>query len=88
VTARLAAAALVSAVGVGFAAGCGGSDEARDRGGSEVARTDVSAQVAARRLLAKQEMEGGCDCTGEARARERLADGRATRRTQPVVLGG
>jgi hypothetical protein len=85
-TARLAAAALVSALGVGFAAGCGGDEAARERGGVEADRPDVSAQVAARNLLAKR--EGGCDCTGEARARERIADGRATRRTEPVVLGG
>ncbi len=32
--------------------------------------------------------EGDCDCTGEARALERLADGRAKKQTGTVTLGG
>ena len=86
-TPRIAIASVVCALAVGAAAGCGGGEAARDRAKAEAAVPAVSAQEAARRLLAEQ-IKGDCDCTGAVRAKERLADGRATRRTQPVVLGG
>ena len=87
--ARLASGVLVGVLAVAAATGCGGNagggKTAPRREGA--ARPEVTAQVAARTLIATT-ARGGCGCTGEARARERIADGRATRRTEPVVLGG
>lgn len=84
---RVAVASVAAALAVGAAAGCGGGDATPDGPKVKPGGPAVASQEAARRLLAEQ-IKGDCDCTGAARAKERIADGRATRRTQPVILGG
>lgn len=70
----LLALAVVGAVLAVGAGGCGGEEP--------------SSRPASPSTVALVSGEGGCDCTGEARARDRIADGRAVKRTGTVTLGG
>ena len=73
----------LAAVGLALlVSGCGGSETATNA----KPRADVSAQQAARTLLAQLD-EGGCDCTGAARAQARIDDGLAVASTGTVTVG-
>jgi hypothetical protein len=72
---RLAAAALLA---VALAACGGAADPPRaDPAPAETGLTKT--QIAAKKLLAALD-EHGCDCTGEARAKQRIEDGKAVKR--------
>jgi hypothetical protein len=68
-------------------AACGGTDQNGQTGqtprASKPAKTKT--QLAAEKLL-KQLDGSDCDCTGEARAKERIENGKAVRHEGSVVL--
>jgi hypothetical protein len=68
-------------------AACGGTDQDGQTGqappASKPAKTKT--QLAAEKLL-KQLDGNDCDCTGEARAKQRIEDGKAVRHEGSVVL--
>jgi hypothetical protein len=76
---RLALAAVLTLA----LAGCGGGQTPRaDPAPAETGPT--KAQIAAQKLL--DALDGDCDCTGEARARQRIDEGKAVQHSGSVVL--
>ncbi len=64
---------------------CGGGEQSPPVATAPAEPTKT--QLAAQKLLDQLQAEtGDCDCTGEARAKERIANGKAVQPTGSVVL--
>jgi hypothetical protein len=72
---RLAVAGVLAVV----LAACGGAADPPRADRTPARSGPTKTQLAAQKLLAALD-EGGCDCTGEARAKQRIEDGKAVPR--------